>query len=122
MAWVRSMSSTWRAARSGTLLTGAPGEYFYVPRWAPSGDAVVVEVDAFVTPRLDESVTDGATVAVFDLRDEVPVLSDLLPRERRASYPDWSPNGDTIVFQMPAVPDHRRVRRTSISSTHRARA
>ena len=85
-----------------TLLTGAPGEYFYVPRWAPSGDAVVVEVDAFVTPRLDESVTDGATVAVFDLRDEVPVLSDLLPRERRASYPDWSPNGDTNRFEMPA--------------------
>ena len=86
-----------------TVYTGADTEYLYMPRWAPDGHRIVVELDRFASARLDESVVNGATVAVIDLDAPASPAVELVPDASLAVYPDWSPTGDGIVFQMPVA-------------------
>ena len=84
-----------------TLATGAEAEYFYVPRWAPDMQAVVVELDRFDSGQLDASTIVSTTIAVIDLSGVgTPVIQELLPIGWSAVYPDWGRDGN-IVFQAP---------------------
>lgn len=87
-----------------TLLTGDPVESFYTPRWSPEGKRLVVEIDRFVTARVDETEVSAQTIAVVDTSKEREVRT-LLPWNSRAGYPDWSPVGGLIVFQRPTAAD-----------------
>jgi Tol biopolymer transport system component len=85
-----------------TIASGEPGEYFYVPRWAPDGRSLVVEISRFASALLSESEVLGSTVATVDIG--TAAIQELVPDTRRATYPDWSPSGDRIVFQAPVDP------------------
>jgi Tol biopolymer transport system component len=85
-----------------TVYTGGDTEYLYVPRWAPDGERIVVEVDRFASARLDESRIIDTSIVVVDARKGGPAVPLVL--DRRAVYPDWSPEGDLIVFQAPVDP------------------
>jgi Tol biopolymer transport system component len=83
-----------------TVLASSAGDYFYVPRWGPSG-RVVVELARFATTRLDDEQAVGGTIGIIDTRAPVPAFVPLLPMTSRASYPDWQPGGGLLVYQAP---------------------
>jgi Tol biopolymer transport system component len=85
-----------------TIASGGPGEYFYVPRWAPDGRSLVVEISRFASALLSESEVLGSTIATVDV--DTAAIEELVPDTRRATYPDWSPSGTHIVFQAPVDP------------------
>jgi Tol biopolymer transport system component len=86
------------------LYTGQPIEAIFVPRWAPDGHRLVLEIDRFASARIDEEVVDEATVGIIDSEDATPVFDPLVPWSTKAASPDWSPMDDQIVFAMPADP------------------
>jgi Tol biopolymer transport system component len=88
-----------------TVLSAPDLAWFYVPRWSPEGDRIVVEATRFATARFDEERAMAGTVGIIDLKQDVPTFDSLLPWESFAAYPDWSPGGTRIVFSLPAPAD-----------------
>lgn len=88
-----------------TVLTGAPTEYLYSPRWSPDGGSMVVEIDRFDSARLDASVVVESTIGRFALGGSSPTFSPLLPWGQSPLSPDWHPTDDRIVFSQPVVTD-----------------
>jgi Tol biopolymer transport system component len=84
-----------------TVFTGAPTEYLFVPRWAPDGGRVVVELDRFASARLDEEQVVEATVGIVDLEASKATFDAVVPWDPGAATPDWSPDGASIVFARP---------------------
>ena len=76
-----------------------------MPRWAPDGTHVVVEVVEFKSARLAEETVTGGTIAVIALKGGKASGEprELLPRTSRASYPDWHPDGSRIVYVIPTA-------------------
>lgn len=83
------------------LFTAPEAVYPYVPRMAPDGHALVVELDTFATARLDDSTVVDSRIVVVGLDAATPALVPLVPADLRPAYPDWSPTQDLIVFQAP---------------------
>ena len=71
------------------------------PRWSPDGASLVFEQTRYPSA-VPESGTDlGSAIAILDVGDaaEAPATPRVITRwESRATYPDWSPDGETIVF------------------------
>ncbi len=63
-------------------------------RWAPSGDAMVL--DLFRYDSVDSSSPNGTAIATLDLKTRQ--VTRITPWEMFGTYPDWSPDGTTIVF------------------------
>ncbi len=88
------------------LVTGAirtiespPPDYLVGPRWSADGTDLVVEIDRY-DGSADDSDVVGAAIAVVDLTDPAsnPPPRILSGFETWASYPDWDPVGDLILF------------------------
>ena len=84
-----------------TVFTGAPTEYPFVPRWSPDGGSVVVELDRFASARLAEESIIETTVGIVDLGASKPRFEPVAPWDPGARYPDWSPDGSSIVYERP---------------------
>ena len=82
------------------LLTAKNGRAFYAPRWSPDGQSLVAE-DAQNGATLDDPPSANA-IAVVDLSATSPTLRDITAPDRLANNPDWSSQGDLIVFCLPA--------------------
>ena len=71
-------------------------QVFGYPRWAPSGDALVVSIGRFTD---DDSLWNGEAIAILERTEagwSQPKI--ITPFTAFASYPDWHPNEDLIVF------------------------
>ncbi len=68
------------------------------PRWSPDGASLVFEQTRYPSA-VPESGTDlGSAIAVVDV-SAVPATPRVITRwDARGTYPDWSPDGETIVF------------------------
>ena len=73
-----------------------PLEIMLEVRWAPSGDAIVVDLSRY--PSVESDVMSGSAIAVVELGASNPVARVLTDWSLFATYPDWSPDGSTIVF------------------------
>ena len=69
--------------------------WLYGPRWAPDGQHLVVEWGQFASNLLSEERRLGTGLGIVDLK--AAKLSRLAVTEGGVA-PDWSPNGDLIVF------------------------
>lgn len=83
-----------RATR--TILTAQPGSIFSGVRYAPDGKAVVLELVRTTPGNYDEA--SGVTLARVDLTTARPVLQPLADPALWPETPDWSPQGDLIVY------------------------
>jgi Tol biopolymer transport system component len=88
-----------------TVLAAPAMAWFYVPRWSPDGRRIVVEATRFATALFDEDRATAATVGLVDLDAASPGFEPVLPWEAWASYPDWHPSEDRLVFQVPSSLD-----------------
>ena len=79
-----------------TVLTTGSDQVVYAPRWSPSGDALAMEVPAFVDGELT-----GVSLATVDLTADAPALHTIVPSSVFANNVDWSPDGAHIVFSAP---------------------
>ena len=70
------------------------------PRWSPDGGRLVVELLELAGGGADTEIT-GDGLAIVDLTAATPALQEIVPSDRFANNPDWSPAGDLIVFSAP---------------------
>jgi Tol biopolymer transport system component len=74
-----------------------PAYPFYI-RWAPDGRSLVVDLERYLNTLYDTKAETGAAIAVVDLTAKPPTMHRLTDWPLYATYPDWSPTGDRIVF------------------------
>jgi Tol biopolymer transport system component len=68
-----------------------------LPRWSHDGHSLVVELSTWSTTAL-ENLKIGTAIAVIDLTSESPQAQRLTDWDMWATYPDWSPSEDLLVF------------------------
>jgi Tol biopolymer transport system component len=71
------------------------------PRWSPDGGRLVVELLELAGDGADADIA-GDGLAIVDLAAAAPALDEIVPADRLANNPDWSPAGDLLVFSAPA--------------------
>jgi Tol biopolymer transport system component len=90
-------------ARSKVVETRAPDFPEYA-RWAPDGQRMVLQLshypdDTPITVEGEQPGMVGSTIVVADLQDaRAATLHPITPDDIWASYPDWNPVQDLIVF------------------------
>jgi Tol biopolymer transport system component len=70
---------------------------FAWPRWSSDGRRIVVEVQTWSNTTSDADMTRTA-IGVVDLDAKTPSWKQLTDWELWATYPDWHPDKDLIVF------------------------
>ena len=70
---------------------------FMWPRWSPDGTRVVLELQRWSDTTLAANLV-MTNLAVVDLRRTKPVVAPITGAGDWASYPDWHPSKDLIVF------------------------
>lgn len=70
------------------------------PRWSRDGGRLVVELLELAGDSADADIA-GDGLAIVDLTAATPALQEIVPSDRFANNPDWSPAGDLIVFSAP---------------------
>jgi len=81
-----------------TLVETTGPDYPFYPRWSPDGKSIVISIQRFATTGTEDCQTTGSAIATVDLDAETPTPSLLTDVAMFADYPDWSPDGSTLVF------------------------
>jgi Tol biopolymer transport system component len=79
-----------------TLFTTAPLQGVDYPRWSPDGKSIVFTINRFDS--LEAPGPNGTAIATLDITtpsSEPVILTDW---SAFGTYPDWSPDGTSIVF------------------------
>ena len=91
------------ATRTSRVIAASPAvgaEYseWTWPRWSPDGTEVVFAIDRYPMPPTDENRLGGSIAVVKADGSEVDAPRILTEPAIGGSYPDWSPDGQRIVF------------------------
>jgi Tol biopolymer transport system component len=81
-----------------TVTTGAATDQFLWPRWSPDGKRLVLEIEHYKSPSLTVTIEDESAIAVVDLAHQGAKPKFLTDFAMWATYPDWHPKEDLIVF------------------------
>jgi Tol biopolymer transport system component len=81
-----------------TVLSTSGAEYVEGPRWSPDGKSLVVQITRYIDDGNNTDQSTGRTIAVVDLTATKPQLTIIRPFASYASYPDWDPAADRIIF------------------------
>jgi Tol biopolymer transport system component len=82
---------------------GAQAVQYMDARWSPDGAQVVFIVNRYPTPPTDENLLGSSIAIVKTDGTEVDAPRNLTEPGMFGSYPDWSPDGKTIVFSTHAL-------------------
>lgn len=86
-------------ANKRTVFTTEPAEYPYGPRWSPDGSKLVFETIRFATTDVMESRTTANWLSTVDVA--TGVSAPLTTEDEGATYPDWSPDGELVLYGIP---------------------
>jgi Tol biopolymer transport system component len=92
---LRSMDVKSKVVTTLAVATGA--DEFQSPRWSPDGQRVVLELSHWTDATSSGELAETA-IAVVDLRDSAPAPTVITDWSLWATYPDWHPTEDLIVF------------------------
>ena len=81
-----------------TVLSTTGADYVEGQRWSPDGKSLVVQITRYIDDGNDTDQTTGRAIAVVDLTASKPQLRIIRPFASYASYPDWDPQADRIIF------------------------
>ena len=90
---IRILVAELATGKVATAWTAAPHEQGWSPRWSPDGRSLAFELEHLSS---DGERTTGTGIAV--VRAEGGAARPITPVSMFGSYPDWSPDGDRIVF------------------------
>ena len=79
-----------------TIFTPPPGVGTNWISWAPDGRRLAVDLVYY--PSITDTTVTGSAIAVVDLTQANPRAKAITPSSMFATYPDWDPSGDRIVF------------------------
>jgi Tol biopolymer transport system component len=89
--------STRVVAKSPVVADSKYVEYV-LPRWSPDGKQIVFAVATYPTPPTDENILASSIAVVRADGSEVDAPRILTDPALFGAYPDWSPDGQRIVF------------------------
>ena len=108
----------WRGYTDGTLATGTDVEildvatgairrvasttgpdYVESVRWSPSGDRLVLAMARFTDSKLSTTEVVHKGLGIVDLDDPTHTIDIVPGLPTYATYPDWHPSTDLLVFQ-----------------------
>ena len=89
--------STRVVAKSPVVVDSKYVEYV-LPRWSPDGKQIVFAVATYPTPPTDENILASSIAVVRADGSEVDAPRILTDPALFGAYPDWSPDGQRIVF------------------------
>lgn len=81
-----------------TIYAGPAGTVLDYPRWSGDGRSIVFEATTFPSPSLGRGTATGSTIAVIDAVKPGARPRVLTEPGRFATYPDWNPTRDLIVY------------------------
>jgi Tol biopolymer transport system component len=80
------------------LYTAPPKTALNYPRWSSDGRSIVFEMTRYPDTQLNPGTATGSAIAVIDVTGEAAKPLVLTDWSMYATYPDWRPGSDQIVF------------------------
>jgi Tol biopolymer transport system component len=83
--------------RVRTIARAAGTDNVQGPRWSPDGRTLVFEVQHYTNQGPTGTIT-GTAVATVPVTDHVAAATVITPKGMWATYPDWHPTQDLVLF------------------------
>ena len=93
---VRIVRLDLESGKATSLVVGADDQRLRFPRWSPDGRSLVLDVWQYADATLETLVS--TRIATASLDDEPVTLTPLTEPSAWATYPDWHPTDDLIVY------------------------
>lgn len=89
-----------KSGKVTTLFATTGADYLVGPRWSPDGRSIVAEVDRYIDDGNDTQEITGKAIVIVHVDADPATMEVIRPFEDFASYPDWHPTENLLLFEM----------------------